>query len=104
MDSAIETSLRNRTDSLHLDAYDTASQTPVARVAYPMRNLTFTSCRESSSENPDCSIPGTNGTIMFVTFDQDEATVLSDATRASIVLDTVPKVTYDQSIGLSLAG
>lgn len=60
--------MRNRTDSLHLEAYDTASQTPIARVAYPMKNLSFSSCIESSSDVSECSILGNQGAIMFVTY------------------------------------
>jgi hypothetical protein len=32
-----------------------------------------------------------------------DATVLSDATKASIVVDSLPKVTYNKATGLSLA-
>jgi len=40
---------------------------------------------------------------MFVTYDGGDTTVESDATEAKMVVDTVAKVTYNKTNGLTLA-
>jgi hypothetical protein len=102
-DTAIETSIRNRWDSLQLEAYDTASQTPVARVAYPMRNLSFSTCSEASADVSECSILGTQGTLMFVTYEDGDASVQSNANVAKMVIDSVDKVIYNKPTWLILS-
>lgn len=40
---------------------------------------------------------------MFVTYEGEAGIVQSDANRASIIRDGIPKVTYERSTGLALA-
>lgn len=58
IDTAIEVTLRNRSDTLSLEAFDRASQSSLAHVAYPLRNLSFSSCTATSRDVSDCSPVG----------------------------------------------
>lgn len=68
----------------------------MARVAYPMRNLSFSTCSEASADVSECSILGTQGTLMFVTYEDGDASVQSNANVAKMVIDSVDKVIYNK--------
>jgi hypothetical protein len=102
-DTAIDTTLRNRWDNLHLDAFDAASQTPVARVSYPIRNLSFSSCVDPSPEVSECFISGTAWSLMYVTYEWSDSSIQSDATEAKLIVDSIEKVIYNKLTGLTLA-
>jgi hypothetical protein len=104
LDTAIETTLRSYGDTLVLDAYDQAGEQHIARVAYPLRGLPLSECQEADIDGTKCTINDADGGIMFVTYADGDATVGTADGYMSMLLDKSPRITYDQSTGLSLAG
>lgn len=103
IDTALEANLSSHMDTLVLDLQDTASDTPIASIAYPMRNLDISACSATSELSDECRGTDEAG-VEFVTFrDSDYRLEQPDANSMSLVQDTNALFTYRKDTGLWLA-
>jgi hypothetical protein len=102
-DMSIETTISARWAFLTLDVSDTASQSAIARVAYPLLSFSFAPCTESWSESDICDLPGKDSGIVFALFPESEYRIESGGSSMSIIENTEALITYANDRWLSLA-
>jgi hypothetical protein len=103
LDTAIDVTLRNLWDTIILDAYDSAGQVRVARVAYPVRELDFSSCQLTEADIDACWLLNPGWEIRLSTFAWGSYVATETDEYISLTFEDTPKLTYHRDTGISLA-